>query len=321
MSASQNGSGLTKGSQSETSSSLTAASKNGSSPTKGSETSSSLIVTASQNDSSLLTGSKGTSSLRAASVKGSSLKRPSKRSWTPDPLDLVNEKTDEQFVAGYLQHSTKDPSPWVTAWTHPTTGVKYDICLKQPANLEEDELNACFRLIEETSRKDYENSAQKWHPKDKLKEMRSAELRYILVKEEETGEIHAFTSLMPTYEEGQPVIYCYEIHLKPHLQGTGLAALLISFLTTVAANLPPVIKVMLTCFLSNARGLAFYKKMGFEADGISPVPRILRFGKVFNPDYVILSKVIRSPSNGAGISDTDTSSMNGAGTSDTDASQ
>lgn len=48
--------------------------------------------------------------------------------------------------------------------------------------------------------------------------MKSPELRYILVKAED-GSVAGFTSLMPTWEEGQPVIYCYEIHLKPHLQG------------------------------------------------------------------------------------------------------
>jgi len=83
-------------------------------------------------------------------------------------------------------------------------------------------------LIELTSRKDYEASAWKWHPAKKLKEMRMPEMRYILVKEQEASskneggakkEVKAFTSLMPTSEEGEPVVYCYEIHLCPELQG------------------------------------------------------------------------------------------------------
>lgn len=65
-----------------------------------------------------------------------------------------------------------------------------------------------------------------------------------------------------------------------------------SFHTAVAQNLPPVTKVMLTCFLSNQRGLDFYKKLGFEKDDISPKPRNLRGGKTFTPDYVILSKPV-----------------------------
>lgn len=67
-----------------------------------------------------------------------------------------------------------------------------------------------------------------------------------------------------------------------------------SYLFTIAENLPPVTKVMLTCFLSNKQALEFYRSMGFEKDDISPEPRTLRFGKVFNPDYIIMSKEVRS---------------------------
>jgi len=66
-----------------------------------------------------------------------------------------------------------------------------------------------------------------------------------------------------------------------------------SFHTTVAENIPPITKVMLTCFLSNRGGLGFYKRLGFEIDDLSPVSRKLRFGKVFKPDYVIMSKRVR----------------------------
>lgn len=78
-------------------------------------------------------------------------------------------------------------------------------------------MEACFALIEETSRSDYENSTKKWRPRDKKKEMKSEDLRYILVKDSQ-GAVRGFTSLMPTHEEGQPVVYCYEIHLGPELQ-------------------------------------------------------------------------------------------------------
>ncbi|KAK0724699.1 acyl-CoA N-acyltransferase [Lasiosphaeris hirsuta] len=218
---------------------------------------------------------------------------PKRKRAPPNPLELANKKSDEQFIADYLQPGTKD-SPWITKWTHPRTSVAYSIRLAGPGRLSEDELRACFSLIEETSRQDYESSAARWHPAKKLKEMASPDLRYILVRDQETHTIRGFTSLMPTYEEGQPVIYCYEIHLKPELQGTGLGSLLMSFHTTVAANIPIVTKVMLTCFLANQRGVAFYSRLGFEKDEISPVPRKLRYGKVFTPDYVIMSKRVRS---------------------------
>lgn len=62
----------------------------------------------------------------------------------------------------------------------------------------------------------------------------------------------------------------------------------------LARKLPPITKVMLTVFLANQRAVKFYKKLGFEEDAISPGPRKLRFGKIFTPDYVIMSKRVRA---------------------------
>ncbi len=75
---------------------------------------------------------------------------------------------------------------------------------------------------------------------------------------------------------------------------TGLGTLLLGFLSTVAYNLPPIAKVMLTCFLRNARALGFYRRRGFDTDANSPPlgRRILRGGKAHAPDYVILSKPV-----------------------------
>ncbi|KAH8887459.1 acyl-CoA N-acyltransferase [Thozetella sp. PMI_491] len=232
-------------------------------------------------------------SAHSARIDQSRMKR---RRAPTNPLEAANRKTDDQFVADYLRPN-EEKSPWVTKWEHPKTGAAYTIGLFQTGKLSDAELTACLGLVEETSRPDYENSVVKWHPRKKRKEMETPELRYVLVKDE-TGAIRGFTSLVPTYEDGEPVIYCYEVHLKKDLQGTGLGRLLMSFLVAVAENLPPVEKVMLTCFLANERGLAFYKKLGFEEDEISPQPRKLRFGKMFNPDYVILSKTI---ARGAGL--------------------
>ncbi|KAI1454575.1 acyl-CoA N-acyltransferase [Annulohypoxylon moriforme] len=204
-----------------------------------------------------------------------------------NPIERANLKDDDTFIKEHFCPST---ATW-TEWISPKTEEKYSLSLVQAGNLSSEDLEACFRLVEETSRADYESSSIGWKPNKKLTEMKSPELRYIIVKDN-TGVVRGFTSLMPTYEEGEPVVYCYEIHLKPELQGTGLGRTLIGFLEKVAANTPPIEKVMLTCYLSNERALAFYKRVGFEKDEISPEPRKLRFGKMFIPDYVIMSKVV-----------------------------
>ena len=48
--------------------------------------------------------------------------------------------------------------------------------------------------------------------------MKLLDLKYILIKSDQ-GVVEGFLSLMPTYEDGFPVIYCYEIHLSTILQG------------------------------------------------------------------------------------------------------
>ncbi|ORY57871.1 acyl-CoA N-acyltransferase [Pseudomassariella vexata] len=209
-----------------------------------------------------------------------------RRRTTANAIEHAIRKSDEEFIAQYLQ-----PSPSWTEWIHPRTDAKYTISLISSGALAEKDLKSCLSLVEETSRADYEPSSLGWKPAKKLDEMKSPELRYIVVKDGQ-GDIRGFTSLMPTYEEGQPVVYCYEIHLKGELQGTRLGKLLISFLEDVAVNVPTVEKVMLTCFTSNKRALDFYKKLGFKKDDISPEPRRLRYGKEVVPDYVIMSKVV-----------------------------
>lgn len=160
-----------------------------------------------------------------------------------DPIERVNRKNDEVFIAEHLllparqQPGALDgtdgggssPADW-TQWTHPRTRDRYRLHLARTANLSDADLQACFDLIDETSREDYEQSSFGWKPSRKLAEMRSPDLRYILVRQDPGQDpdrapdgaplpLCGFVSLMPTYEDGFPVVYCYEIHLKPDLQG------------------------------------------------------------------------------------------------------
>lgn len=181
-------------------------------------------------------------------------------------------------------------APWTSTWQHPTTSVTYNLTLTQSATTTPKDLAACFSLIENTSRADYEASTRGWDPAAKKGEMRDPHLRYLIVRDVASSAVCAFASLMPTMEEGQAVVYCYEIHLQPELRGTGLARLLMGYLETVAWGIEVVEKVMLTVFTCNKRAEAFYRRCGFVADECSPGPRKLRGGVVKVPDYAILSK-------------------------------
>ncbi|KAI0121241.1 acyl-CoA N-acyltransferase [Xylariales sp. AK1849] len=206
---------------------------------------------------------------------------------TVHPIEEMNLKSDEQFIMDHLR-----PSCSWTEWVHPRTQKQYSLSIAQAGRVSPQDLKMCLGLVEETSKSHYEASSRGWKPRKKLAEMKSPEMRYIMVKDAKGG-VRGFTSFMPTFEEGQPVVYCYEIHLKPEMQGTGLGALLMGFHDNVAYYTPTVEKIMLTCFLKNQHALEFYLKLGFEIDPISPSPKKLRFGKQSTPDYIIMSKTIR----------------------------
>ncbi|KAK0384021.1 hypothetical protein NLU13_8110 [Sarocladium strictum] len=228
--------------------------------------------------------------------------RPAKRQKAVHPIDTANQRTDEEFLKEYMRPSTG----W-QIWHHPSTKEEHILRFARPSNLTSSDLEACYRLVEETSRPDYEASTVGWSEEAKRAEMKSADLKYVLLEgkdhktregdedlsgqEKTPGRLRGFVSMMPTFEEGEAVVYCYEIHVKPYLQGfvpltmliypktlilptqtdtysffprTGIAQLLMSYVTNTARNIPSVGKTMLTCFTSNTRGRRFYERLGFE---------------------------------------------------------
>ncbi|KAI9743553.1 MAG: hypothetical protein M1818_002868 [Claussenomyces sp. TS43310] len=199
----------------------------------------------------------------------------------------VNEKSLAAFIQDYLPSS----SGW-TSWSNPRDKVGYDISLETANSLSSTDFEACFNLIAVTSSADYKNSTVGWKVRAKKNEMKSTDLKYVLVKKEGASQTSAFLSLMPTMEDDFAVLYCYEIHLAPEVQGTGLGSILMNLFEEVAEKVPLVEKVMLSCFRRNERAVRFYRKRGYELDRFSPPPKILRTGVKIESDYIIMSKAI-----------------------------
>ena len=153
---------------------------------------------------------------------------------------------------------------------------------------------ACFNLLEQSSKSDYEGSILGWHPHKKRKEMRLLDLKYLLVRRppfmrpplyrnpsssenDLTAALHAtekidvgpekevegFVSFMPTHEDGISCLYIYEIHLSPELRGCGLGRHAIEMVEGIAEKIE-VEKVMLTCFVRNKKARSFYEKLGYH---------------------------------------------------------
>ncbi len=102
-------------------------------------------------------------------------------------------------------------------------------------------------------------------------------------------QTNGFLSFMVTEEDGYEVIYCYELHLQPNLQGKGLGRMMMEVMEMTGSKVG-VEKAMLTVFRSNNRAVEAYKCWGYGLDEFSPEPRKLRDGTVKEPSYVILSK-------------------------------
>ena len=173
-------------------------------------------------------------------------------------------------------------------------GSQYAITIETPSTISPLEFTACFDLVASTSSSTYSNSSKGWSPNKKRKEMRLPDLRYLLLKQDTAAEapVEGFISFMLTYEDGQEVIYCYEIHLTPQLCGLGIGKYLMGLMEGVGRK-AGVEKAMLTVFRENQQGLAFYEKLGYSADDFSPQPRKLRNGVIKKADYSILSKPLK----------------------------
>ncbi|KAK5130384.1 hypothetical protein LTR08_002176 [Meristemomyces frigidus] len=165
------------------------------------------------------------------------------------------------------------------------------------ADLPPSNLDACFDLIEATSRADYEASSQGWHPRRKRREMTEPEMRYLLATEPADiagGQPTGFLSYMLTHDSvpSVPVLYIYEIHLKEAARGRGLGRWFMALAEEIAASVG-VEKVMLTCFVRNTKARRFYQRLGYETDECSPADRKTRM-RVVRADYVIMSKRVGS---------------------------
>lgn len=102
-----------------------------------------------------------------------------------------------------------------------------------------------------------------------------------------------FLSFMVTYEDGKEVIYCYEIHLSPALQGKGIGKRMMDLYEEIGRGVG-LEKAMLTVFRVNEVARKFYERLGYNVDEYSPLPRKLRNGTIKEPDYVILSKPLNA---------------------------
>ncbi|KMP07017.1 hypothetical protein CIRG_06698 [Coccidioides immitis RMSCC 2394] len=245
-------------------------------------------------------------------------KRP-RRAKKPCLVETINSLSLDEFINRYvppnvLGHTIRvQCSPKTDAQVTNAVGKvedepheEYSVEIHTSSTLPKHYFDACFALIKFTSAEAYKNSRNGWSPAKKKVEMKLVDMRYMLLlrkkNEGQTSEVQeqsvedsdlgGMLSFMTTYEDGLPVLYCYEIHLTPRLQHKGVGKQLMRIYEDIGQNIG-LEKAMLTVYKSNKSGIKFYERLGYAEDEFSPRPMKLRNGHVKDFDYMVFSKPLK----------------------------
>lgn len=167
-----------------------------------------------------------------------------------------------------------------------------NLILHDRKSISDEEYNSCFNLIKENLQKAYEESSWGWDPVAKRAEIGEPGTKYLLLSPQDrtstSRDNFGFLSCQIVVEDDEPVIYCYELQLSQGLRGRGLGSRLMAVMHELGRECG-LQKAFLTVFTSNRLAFAFYLKLGYNVDQISPKDKDLR-GRVITSDYRILSK-------------------------------
>ena len=145
--------------------------------------------------------------------------------------------------------------------------------------------------------------AHSWKTKmarQKKKESKQTDARFAAVFDTQHAndeKLAAFMQFRFVEEEGEPVVYIYELQVQANYQTQGLGKKLVALAeqqgnraNQALTSAPPLTKVMLTVHKSNERARAFYRRLGFDVDDISPAKSDAEGDDAGYYDYEILSK-------------------------------
>lgn len=210
----------------------------------------------------------------------------------------ANQLSADEFRAQYIDDASLTYTTSILSPINPEPGKEvYSIAFRTAEDAGLVYLSTAMFMIERTQRTHYRNSSIGWHPKRKKAEMRDKSMRYLFAFQPDKkyapgGFLLGFLSFMLTFDStpSVPVLYIYELHVGKDDIGRGLGSHLLHAAEDIACRVG-VEKIMLTCFLSNEKAIAFYRKHGYVKDVCSPGDRTVR-RKVLKIDYWIMSKKV-----------------------------
>lgn len=133
---------------------------------------------------------------------------------------------------------------------------------------------------------------------DKIIEMQEPGLVYVWYVNQ-AQEIMGFLSFKLCSCDGGSVLYLYEIHIDPMYQALKYGSRIIDSLQKFVVHLKTdgsvkyfqgLKGVSLTVFPDNVRAFNWYKRLGYDFTEDSPRDRVLRTGKVVQPEFYLLTR-------------------------------
>ncbi|KAL6256282.1 N-alpha-acetyltransferase 40 [Pogonomyrmex barbatus] len=141
-------------------------------------------------------------------------------------------------------------------------------------------LSWIFDIMERNMKDMYERSSWGWNAAEKRSEL-TEETAWYLVASYEDKHL-GFSHFRFDVDNGDVVLYCYELQLEPSARRKGLGRFMMSALESMAYQ-NQMLKVVLTVFKHNPSAIQFFYALGYKLDNSNPPASA-------HLDYIILSK-------------------------------
>jgi len=158
-----------------------------------------------------------------------------------------------------------------------TNGSGYHYTVATSSELSKEERDVIWNIFQFNMHGLYISSEFGWDPASKQLELFDPLSRFILVHQQSQYPIHnqpsnrlvAYTMFRFDREDGEEVVYCYELQVSKDAQQRGIGRILMQLLSNIGGKWG-MRKVMLTVLKRNTAAIGFYRSAGFTVDPTSP---------------------------------------------------
>ncbi|KAF7306986.1 N-acetyltransferase domain-containing protein [Mycena indigotica] len=194
--------------------------------------------------------------------------------------------SDIAFGSKHVAAANKAPASQIAKSIGTPAETTHGFVVKLADELDDTSRESIWAIFAANMRAMYTNSSFGWDPPAKKAELFDPLSRFLLVK---TGAaLVAFVTFRFEFEDGNDILYCYDLQVSEAARRRGLGRVLMEYLANIAKDMK-MQKIMLTVFKgkhSNIAALRFYETAGFRMDWQSP-------NDEDEEDYKILSKRIQ----------------------------